>query len=62
MAATSGTRCARARIYGGVGAVVGTMTAAAIWPAKWIPVDLESIRPAPVADRAALRVSFTFSF
>jgi hypothetical protein len=49
-------------IYGGVGAVVGTMTAGAIWPAKWIPVDLDSIRPAPVADRAALRLSFTFSF
>ena len=49
-------------IYGGVGAALGTVTAAAIWPARWLPVDLDAIRPAPVADRAALRVSFTFSF
>ena len=49
-------------IYGGVGAAVGAMTAGAIWPARWIPVDLEQIRHQPVADRAALRVSFTFSF
>jgi hypothetical protein len=49
-------------IYGGVGAAVGTLTAGAIWPARWIPVDLDSIRPQPVADRVALRFSFTFSF
>lgn len=49
-------------LYGGVGAAVGAMTAGAIWPARWIPVDLEQIRPQPVADRAAVRVSFTFSF
>jgi hypothetical protein len=49
-------------LYGGVGAAVGAMTAGAIWPAGWIPVDLEQIRPQPVADRAAVRVSFTFSF
>jgi hypothetical protein len=49
-------------IYGGVGAVAGAVTAGAIWPARWIPVDLDSIRQPPVADRAALRVSFTLSF
>src|SRR5688500_14344290 len=27
-------------IYGGVGAAVGAMTAGAIWPARWIPVDV----------------------
>lgn len=46
----------------GVGAAVGTIAAGAIWPARWIPVDLDQIRPPPVADRGALRVSFTFSF
>jgi len=49
-------------IYAGVGAAVGAATAGAIWPARWIPVDLEQIRPQPIADRAAVRVSFTFSF
>ena len=49
-------------LYGGVGAAVGAMTAGAIWPARWIPVDLEQIRHQPVADRAALRLSFTLSF
>ena len=49
-------------LYGAVGAAVGAMTAGAIWPARWIPVDLEQIRPHPVADRAAVRVSFTVSF
>ena len=49
-------------IYGGVGAAVGTLTAGAIWPARWIPVDLDSIRQPPVVHHAALRVSFTFSF
>lgn len=49
-------------LYGGVGAAVGAMTAGAIWPASWIPVDLDQIRQQPVADRGAVRVSFTFSF
>jgi hypothetical protein len=49
-------------VYGATGAAVGTLAAGAIWPARWIPVDLESIRARPVADRGALRVSFTFSF
>ena len=49
-------------LYGGVGAAVGAMTAAAICPARWIPVDVEQIRPQPVADRAAVRLSFTVSF
>jgi hypothetical protein len=49
-------------LYGAVGAAVGAMTAGAIWPARWVPVDLDQIRPQPVADRAALRVSFTLSF
>jgi len=55
-------KVAAGAIYGGVGAVLGTVTAATIWPARWRPVDLETIRPKPVADRTALRVSFTFSF
>jgi hypothetical protein len=49
-------------LYGGVGAAVGAMTAGAIWPARWVPVDLDVIREPPVADRAAVRLSFTFSF
>jgi hypothetical protein len=49
-------------LYGGVGAAVGAMAAGAIWPARWVPVDLNPIRQLPVADRAAVRVSFTFSF
>lgn len=49
-------------LYGGVGAALGAVTAGAIWPARWIPVDLDQIRPQPVADRAAVRVSFSFSF
>lgn len=49
-------------LYGGVGAAVGAMTAGAIWPARWVPVDLDEIREPPVADRAAVRLSFTFSF
>jgi hypothetical protein len=49
-------------LYGGVGAAVGAMTAGAIWPARWIPVDVDQIRQPPVADRGALRLSFTFSF
>ena len=49
-------------LYGGTGAAVGALTAGVIWPARWVPVDLESIRPRPVADRAAVRVSFAFSF
>jgi hypothetical protein len=49
-------------VYGGVGAAVGALTAGAIWPARWIPVDLEQIRPHPVADRAVMCVSFTVSF
>jgi hypothetical protein len=48
-------------IGGGVGAAVGTVTAAAIWPAKWVPVDIDQIRK-PVADKGALRLSFTLSF
>lgn len=47
--------------YGGAGAAVGALTAAAIWPARWIPVDVDQIRHAPVADRG-LRLSFTVSF
>ena len=49
-------------IYGGVGAAVGAMTAGAIWPARWIPVDIETIRAQPLADARAVRLSFTLSF
>jgi hypothetical protein len=51
-----------AAFYGGAGAAVGALTAGAIWPARWIPVDVDQIRQPPVADRGALRLSFTFSF
>jgi hypothetical protein len=43
-----------------VGAAAGTVAAGAIWPARWVPVDIDQIRR-PVADRGA-RLSFTFSF
>jgi hypothetical protein len=43
-----------------VGAGIGTVTAASIWPARWVPVDLDSIRANP--DRAAIRLSFRVSF
>lgn len=49
-------------IYGGVGAAVGAMTAGAIWPARWMPVDLAPIRQQPMADVRAVRLSFTLSF
>ena len=49
-------------IYGGVGAAVGALAAGAIWPARWLPVDLAQIRERPVADRAALRFALTLSF
>ena len=58
-----------AAIYGAVGAGVGALTAGAIWPARWIPVDLDSIRLKPDAaampfapGRSAARISFTISF
>ena len=57
-----GDRFRSGALYGGTGAAVGALTAGAIWPARWVSVDLEAIRPRPVADRAAMRVSFAFSF
>ena len=49
-------------IYGAIGAGAGALTAGAIWPARWIPVDLERIRPQPEASLRGPRVSFKFSF
>ena len=49
-----------AAIFGGVGAGVGTITAAAIWPAHWVPVELDAVRP-PV-ERPAARLSFSIRF
>ncbi len=47
-----------AALYGAVGAAIGGATAASFWPARWLPVDLESLRaPAPVA-----QLSFTLRF
>ena len=46
-------------IYGGVGAAVGAMTAGAIWPARWVPVDVNQIQP--MADRG-VRLKVTLSF
>ena len=47
-------------IYGGVGAAVGAMTAGAIWPARWVPVDVNQIQP--MADRGGMRLKVTLSF
>ena len=47
-------------IYGGVGAAVGAMAAGAIWPARWLPVDVAQIQP--MADRGGLRLKLTLSF
>jgi hypothetical protein len=49
-----------AAIYGAVGAAVGPISAAAIWPAHWVPVELDRIRP-PV-ERPAARLSFSIRF
>jgi hypothetical protein len=49
-----------AAIYGAVGAAVGPISAAAIWPAHWVPVELERIRP-PI-ERPAARLSLTIRF
>ena len=48
-------------LYGGVGAAVGALTAGAIWPARWMPVDVAQIQ-GPVADSRALRFSIRVSF
>ena len=49
-----------AAIFGAVGAVVGPISAAAIWPAHWVPVELDQVRP-PV-ERPAARLSFSIRF
>lgn len=49
-----------AALYGAVGAGVGAISAAALWPARWVPVDLDGIRPS--ADRGAARLSVSISF
>ena len=48
-----------AALYGAVGAAIGGTTAASIWPARWLPVDLDSLRPAP---EPVARLSFTLRF
>ncbi len=57
-----GDKLASGALYGGVGAAVGALTAGAIWPARWLPVDLDSIRPHALASHGGVRVSFRFSF
>lgn len=47
-------------VYGGVGAAVGALTAGAIWPARWVPVDVNQIQP--MADGGGLRLKVTLSF
>ena len=49
-----------AAVYSVVGAGVGAMTAGAIWPAKWLPVDIGAVRP-PI-ERPAARLSLTLRF
>jgi hypothetical protein len=58
----AGDRLASGAYYGGAGAAVGALTAGAIWPARWIPVDLESIRPQPLAMSGGVRLSLTLRF
>jgi hypothetical protein len=57
-----GDKFATGAYYGAAGAALGAATAGAIWPARWLPVDVDSIRPHAAADRGAVRVSFTLSF
>ena len=58
-----GDKALSAAIYGAAGAGVGALTAGAIWPAKWLPVDIAAIRPQPVASHGrGARVAFTLSF
>ena len=47
-------------LYGGVGAAVGAMTAGAIWPARWVPVDVNQIQP--MASGGGMRLKVTLSF
>jgi hypothetical protein len=49
-----------AAVYSAVGAGVGTLTAGAIWPAKWLPVEIDALRP-PI-ERPAARLSLTLRF
>jgi hypothetical protein len=49
-----------AAVYGAVGAGVGAITAGALWPARWLPVDLDVVRPP--APPPAARLSFTLRF
>ena len=49
-----------AAVYSVVGAGVGTMTAGAIWPAKWLPVEIDAVRPQ--VERPAARLSITLRF
>jgi len=49
-----------AAVYSIAGAGVGTLTAGAIWPAKWLPVEIDAVRP-PI-ERPAARLSFTLRF
>ena len=49
-----------AAVYSVVGAGVGTLTAGAIWPAKWLPVEIDAVRPQ--AERPAARLSLTLRF
>jgi hypothetical protein len=49
-----------AALYGAVGAGLGAVTAGAIWPAKWLPVDIDAVRPPP--EPPAARLSFTLRF
>ena len=49
-----------AAIFGAVGAVVAPVSAAAIWPAHWVTVELDEVRP-PI-ERPAARLSFSIRF
>ena len=49
-----------AAVYSVVGAGVGTLTAGAIWPAKWLPVEIDAVRPQ--VERPAARLSITLRF
>jgi hypothetical protein len=49
-----------AAVYGAVGAGIGAITAGALWPARWMAVDLDAVRP-PTGPPAA-RLSLTLRF
>jgi hypothetical protein len=58
-----GDKALSAAVYGAAGAGLGALAAGAIWPAKWLPVDVAALRPAPMASQGrGARIAFTLTF